>query len=214
MKSVTFILALGLLCLSITVRAQSKVLAPDLSQIENQDNWTLHNRKATYKNGEVHLDAKADDGVLWLKKLSFANGRIELDIKGKDERGRSFVGMAFHGLNETTYDVVYFRPFNFQSAEKSGNSVQYVSLPDFTWNRLREENSGVYENAVTPVPDPDDWFHVAIELEHPLVKVFVNNSAEPSLTINQLSSRKSGWLGFWVGNGSEGSFRNLKITTK
>lgn len=34
----------------------------------------------------------------------------------------------------------------------------------------------------------------------------------PSLEIEQLSNRKNGWLGFWVGHNSDGSFKNLVIT--
>lgn len=34
----------------------------------------------------------------------------------------------------------------------------------------------------------------------------------PSLEIEQLSNRKNGWLGFWAGNNSDGSFKNLVIT--
>ncbi len=142
----------------------------------------------------------------------FANGLIELDIKGKDERGKSFVGLAFHGLNDSIYDVVYFRPFNFESPDRNGHSVQYISHPEYTWHKLRKEHPEQYENPVIPVPDPADWFHVAIIVDYPDVKVFVDNSDEPSLTIKQLSSRKEGWIGFWVGHNSEGYFRNLKIT--
>ena len=65
---------------------------------------------------------------------------------------------------------------------------------------------------MTPVPDPTDWFHATIIINYPDVKVFVDNSDEPSLSVEKLNSRKEGWIGFWVGHGSEGYFRNLKIT--
>jgi CubicO group peptidase (beta-lactamase class C family) len=122
--------------------------------------------------------------------------------------------LAFHGLNDSTYDAVYFRPFNFKNLERSNHSVQYISHPKYTWYKLREENPGKYENTVKPIPNPEEWFHAAIVVEYPIVKVFLNNSEEPSLTINQLSTRISGKIGFWVGNNSEGYFKNLKILIK
>jgi len=43
------------------------------------------------------------------------------------------------------------------------------------------------------------------------VKVYANGSEQPSLEIKQISDRKQGKVGLWVGNGSEGWFKNLKI---
>ena len=67
--------------------------------------------------------------------------------------------MAFHGLNDTTFDAVYFRPFNFNNPARNGHSVQYISHPEFPWYKLRKEQ---YENLINPVPEPNDWFHVLI----------------------------------------------------
>jgi len=114
-------------------------------------------------------------------------------------------------LNDSTYDVIYFRPFNFKNPESNGHSIQYISHPKYTWSKLREQYPEKYENVVSPVPDPNDWFHVTITIKYPTVKVFVNDSEEASLAIEQLSSQKEGWIGFWVGNNSEGHFKNLKI---
>ena len=200
------------LSIGCSVNAQKNEVAPDLSKIEDSGLWTLHNRELI-TDDVVHLDGKPGDGLLWLNESMFANGLIELDIKGKDERGKSFVGLAFHGLNDSIYDVVYFRPFNFESPDRNSHSVQYISHPDYTWNKLRKEHPGKYENHLMPVPDPTDWFHATIIVDYPVVKVFVDNSDEPSLIVKQLSSRKEGWIGFWVGHNSEGYFRNLKITS-
>ncbi len=202
--------AFFLLCLGFSMNAQQSEFIPNLSEVNNSTIWTAYNRKVTY-DGAVYLNGKAGDGILWLSNFVFANGWIELDIKGKNEPGRSFVGLAFHGLNDTTYDAVYFRPFNFTNLERSNHSIQYISYPNYTWYKLREEAPGKYENIINPVPNPEEWFHATIVIEYPKIKVFVNNSEKPSLTINQLSSRKEGWIGFWVGNNSEGYFKNLKI---
>jgi len=92
------------------------------------------------------------------------------------------------------------------------NDVQYVSHPDFTWQKLRGEKPGQYEKPVNPVPDPDGWFHVRVSIAKPVIKIYVNGAAEPCLTVDSLGNRESGMIGLWVGNGSGGDFANLEIT--
>ncbi len=176
--------------------------------------WTVHNREVDFTNNSIHLNAQDGGGMLWLNDADFKNGTIELDIKGKDVRGRSFVGIAFHGLDNNTYDCIYFRPFNFKNPEKKGYSVQYISTPENGWQVLRKNFPGKYENEVVPVPNPDEWFHAKIIVEFPYVKVYVNGASSPSLEIEQISNRKQGNFGLWVGNGSDGYFKNLQVTPK
>ncbi|MEN8123470.1 MAG: family 16 glycoside hydrolase [Bacteroidota bacterium] len=204
------IITITLLTVWANVSGQQNEIIPDLSKCSDSTIWTLHNREI-HIDKEVHLNGKPGNGILWINAPIFRNGKIELDIKGKNERGKSFVGLAFHGLNDSTYDAVYFRPFNFKNPERKVHSVQYISHPEYTWHKLRKNHPEKYENLVSPVPEPTDWFHVTIKIDYPNVKVFVNNSHESSLTIEQLSSRKEGWIGFWVGNNSEGFFKNIKI---
>ncbi len=214
MKSIKPFWFIGLLLLLIQFSCSlPENYFPDLSNIGDTSLWTLHNRAASVSDRVVHLDVREFDGLLWLNEYQFSNGRIELDLKGKNDPGKSFVGLAFHGLNDSTFDAVYFRPFNFENPERNGHSVQYISHPANTWYKLRADFPEKYENPVIPVPDPDDWFHVSILVEYPSVKVFVDDSEEPSLAVDQLSDRKKGWIGFWVGNGSEGYFRKLVVTT-
>jgi Domain of Unknown Function (DUF1080) len=176
-------------------------------------NFTVAGRQVSYAGEVAHLNAKEGVGFLWLNNFTFTNGTIELEIKGKNAPGKSFVGVAFHGVNNETYDAVYFRPFNFKNPERKAHAIQYISIPNYDWPTLREKHPGKYENTINPVPDNvEDWFHARIVVNYPHVKVYVDGSAQPTLEVDQLSSTKLGNLGFWVGNGSEGWFRNLKIT--
>jgi len=208
-----FTISIILLISTFLLNAQDNEVMPDLSAVNNADKWIVFNRKAKYEknNDAVYLNSHEGSGFIRLNDFVFRNGTIEVDIKGKDEFQRSFLGIAFHGINDSTYDAIYFRPFNFKNPDRNGHSVQYVSEPQNTWYVLREEHPEEYENPLSPVPEPTDWFHVTLQIEYPSVKVYVNNASEPSLEIIQLSSHKEGWLGLWVGNGSDGSFRNLKI---
>ena len=192
--------------------AQPEKLVPDLSTVQDTGHWKQSNVKVTHKDGVVEMTAEGNEGMLILKDALFSNGVIELDIKSEDEKGKSFLGLAFHGLNDTVYDAIYFRTFNFRGPKKSGNAMQYISHPEYTWHSLRESQKGKYENNISPPPKPEDWFHVKIVVKSPKIEVFINGSNEPSLAVDQLSTRTNGWIGFWADVQSRGLFKNLIIT--
>jgi hypothetical protein len=190
----------------------------DLSNVADGKIWKVVGRKVSAfeaggKKG-VRFDKQPGVAVAWLNSVEFREGTIELDIKGEDKAQESFVGVAFRVVDEEQHDAVYFRPFNFKSADAARKirAVQYVSHPQFPWHRLRKESPGKYEKAVNPVPDPNGWFHARVVAEARKIRVFVNDAKEPCLVIEELSDRKGGKVGLWVGDGSGGEFANLKIT--
>ncbi|HOW63745.1 MAG TPA: SUMF1/EgtB/PvdO family nonheme iron enzyme [Candidatus Paceibacterota bacterium] len=194
-------------------------VGPTLGRAFMEDEMTYDTDRvvtSTEKEGRpaIRFDERAGGGVGWWPDITFANGALELDVRGKDVYQKSFLGIAFHGQDEKTYDVVYFRPFNFRATDpaRRNHAVQYVALPAYDWQKLRSEQPEKFEKAVTPVSDPNSWFHVRVMVAHPQISVFVNGAAEPCLAVEQLSNRKTGWVGFWVGHGSGGEFANLKIT--
>ncbi len=197
--------------------AQENAIIPDLTKIVGGEGWKIANREAKVikENGQlsIYFKAQPGDGVAWLENIEFSNGIIEADIKGTDVRGRSFVGIAFRGVDEKTYDAVYFRPFNFTSDDsvRKGHGVQYISHPDYPWHRLRKDHPEKYENPVNPTPDPHSFFHAKIIIKKPRITVYVNDSEEPCLVVEELSNRNGGWIGLWMGNNSDGTFANLKI---
>lgn len=157
--------------------------------------------------------AVATSGITWITDKNFTTGTIDIDLRGKDELQNSFLGIAFHAPDTNTYDAVYFRPFNFRAEnnERRVHAVQYMSIPGFDWERLRTEQNGIYEKAVTPAPAPNDWFHARIVVTTKEIIVFVNNATEPSLTVPKLNTRTSGHIGLWS-KGLPGHFANLMIT--
>jgi hypothetical protein len=176
------------------------------------EKWAPYNCSAIFDQGFIHVTNTAGKSAsLWLKNINFKNGTIELDIKGKDVRGESFVGIAFHASDSEHYAAVYFRPFNFRDPERKGRSVQYVDIPGHDWDTLRERTPGKYENAVNPVPDPNDWFHARIAIKFPEIKVFLNDSNEPSLIVHEINKRGEGNFGLWI-DGSEGWFKNVVLS--
>ena len=212
----TFACAVGLSTAS-RIAGQKKTIEPDLAELADGKGFKVFNRSvSSFNDGAkkgVRLGENPGDGVAYLQGIEFTNGTIEFDVKGKDVQQQSFVGVAFHGVDETTYDAIYFRPFNFRAEDPARRirAVQYISHPIHTWQKLRAEQPGKYEQAVNPVPDPNAWFHVRVVVASPKVSVWVGDAKELSLGVNQLSDRKKGLVGLWVGNSSGGDFANLKI---
>jgi len=189
----------------------------DLQQLLKEKKLiTIHGKVVPITDGnrkEVSMLPGFKEGVVWLKDVTFSTGTIEIDLRGKDVFQKSFIGIAFHGVDSVTQDIVYFRPFNFRSEDpiRKIHAVQYVSHPDFPWDKLREEKNGIYEKGIDPPPSPKDWFHAKIVVEDTQIKVYVNNASVPSLTVDKLNTRKSGLIGL-SNEGLEGDFANLTIT--
>ncbi|HEY3383164.1 MAG TPA: hypothetical protein VGK32_15440 [Vicinamibacterales bacterium] len=207
------------LWLATTAPAQTPApIQPDLARLASGQGAQVFNRSLTAeKEGEravARLDARAGDGGALLDGVQLGDGVIDVDLRGKDVAQRSFLGIAFHVVDWTRYEAVYFRPFNFRAAtpEQRLHSVQYISHPINTWQNLRAERTGQFEKAVEPPPDPNGWFHARIVLAKSKVEVYVNNAATPSLVVDDLGQQKSGGVALWAGNGSDGTFASLKIT--
>jgi len=202
--------ALAVLFAASSLAAQQRAVAPKDVQVFNRSVSSLSD--GTRKG--LRLSSSPGDGVAYLRGTEFSNGTIEVDIRGKDVQGQSFVGIAFHGVDSTTYDAINFRPFNFRTPDSTRHShaVQYISHPTYTWQKLRAERPGSFEQPVSPAPDPNAWFHVRVVVASPKVSVFVGDAKQPSLLVDQLNDRTKGLVGLWVGNNSDGDFANLTIT--
>jgi hypothetical protein len=214
-KRYLFILIVGLLSSTFTIGQQ--VAKYDLYDLAENRKLQIFNREVksfsdSSRKG-ICFNAVENNGVAWLDSQLFSDGIIELDIKGKDVLQKSFVGIAFHGMNEKTFDAIYFRPFNFKAVDsiRRIHAVQYISLPEYDWEKLRNEQNGKYEKAVLSAPNPNDWFHAKIVVKFPTINVYVNDNNEPSLIVSQLNNRKSGKIGLWVGHNSDGCFANFSI---
>lgn len=182
---------------------------------------TLNNGKITAVNravslyGEiqhaVEMDARDGDGLAIFDDAEFSTGTIQVELLGENNPGKSFIGIAFNIENDSTYEAIYFRPFNFVAKEqiRKDHMVQYIFHPEFTWRKLRAQRTGEFESEITPAPKPDDWFKVNIKVANEKVTVYVKDIAEPVLTVHRLNATKSEKIGLWTGFGSSGRFRNL-----
>ena len=81
----------------------------DISLLATGEMWAIFNRTVAIvedggKRG-VYLDEKPGQGVAWLPSFEIGDGVIEVDLKGRNEPGKSFVGIAFHGVNVENYEL-------------------------------------------------------------------------------------------------------------
>jgi len=159
----------------------------------------------------VEMNANNSDGLGILEDIEFDKGTIEIELKGENKPGKSFIGIAFNIQNNQTYEVIYFRPFNFVAEEqiRKDHMVQYIFHPEFTWRKLRDERTGEFEDEIPGPPNPNDWFKVIIKITNKKIEVYVNEISEPVLYVDRLTSPKSKKIGIWAGYGSSGRYRNL-----
>src|SRR5215510_2033670 len=210
---------LGIVRLGISAALAAESIMPDLHKVA-QGIGAKTEAKTTVR-WDANVKGKAalfTTGAIWLDGVEFTVGTIECDILGKSQpRASNFLGLAFHGVDDATFDCVYFRPFNFraENPENASHAVQYISHPQWPWQKLRAEKTGQYEKPITPPPDGDAWFHAKIVVAGKKVSVFVNDNAKPCLEVEKLNDRTDGRIGIWGGDGGTGThFANLKITPK
>lgn len=210
MKNLNFIFFLICMISANPLLAQKKHY--NLQQLLKDDKLSVFNGKAVLIT-DGDKKGVSLTGLTYLKDVKFSTGTIDVDIRGRDVLQQSFIGIAFHGVDTVTTDIIYFRPFNFQAKDpvRKIHAVQYVSEPEFPWHKLREEKNGIYEKGIEPPPSPTDWFHARIVVGETQIKVYVNNSPTPSLTVDKLNTRRDGKIGLW-NNGLPGEFANLTIT--
>lgn len=189
----------------------------DLAQLFKDNKLTVYNRDVTVETADsktsLALSQELGEGLVWINGVMFSTGTIEIDLKGQDLFQHSFLGIAFHAQDDSTFEAIYFRPFRFRSTDGASRShgVQYISLPVFTWQKLRADHPGLYENEVKPVPDPDNWFHVKIVVKEKEVLVYVNDAVTPSLQAPLLSDKANGRIALYTADQSGGTFANLVI---
>lgn len=200
--------------LSAAPQATAKV---DLAEQFKAGKLRVVNREARLlEDGRsgVHLSESAGNGLAWIEGSDFTRGTIEVDIRGRDVMQRSFVGIAFRGKDDSTYEAVYLRPFNFRSEDptRKQHAVQYIAVPDHDWPRLRKEFPEEFENPVDASVSPTDWVPLRVVVNERTVQIFVGGVKAPTLEVRRLAQTDRGMVGLWVGNGSNGEFANLRIT--
>ncbi len=215
-----YMVAFGLVVtVVVSSKGQPAVHQVNLSAQLGSGKLKIVNRDATVAESRrdgVHMNAKPGVGLAWIDGSDFAEGTIEVDVRGRDVLQQSFVGIAFHGKDDTTYEAVYLRPFNFRADDpvRHDHAVQYIASPDYDWPRLRKEFPEEFENPVHPSIAPTDWVPLRIVVKAQTIQVYVGLVASATLEVRKLGQQDRGQVGLWAGNNSDGDWANLRITPK
>ncbi len=160
------------------------------------------------------------DHLAIVKGVRFGNGTIELEVAGQPAPGsrggaRGFVGVAWR-LQEDgkTYDCFYLRPTNGRAddQERRNHTVQYISHPEWTWFRFRNETPSKYETYADIVPG--EWIPVKIVVDGEKARLHLNGAEQPTLIVNDVKSGPgaTGNVALWLEGSTVAHFRNLRIT--
>lgn len=157
-----------------------------------------------------------------IKAVDFSNGIIEVKVlsrllKNASETARGFIGLAFRINDDNTkFENIYIRPTNGRANDqvRRNHSIQYFSYPEFKFDRLRKESPERYESYADM--ELNRWITMRIEVNGTQAKLFLDNNKQPSLIVNDLKhgADASGAIALWVDVGTEGYFKELKITKK
>lgn len=157
-----------------------------------------------------------------IKNLAFSNGTIEVEVAGRplpdaapDARG--FIGIAFRIQDDLSkFECFYIRPTNGRAEVqlRRNRACQYFSYPDWKFDRLRREVPGHYEAYVDLVTGA--WTKLLIEVDGDKARFFVHEPEQPTLIVNDLKhgSDVKGAVGLYIDNGTEGFFRNLRVSAR
>jgi len=218
-----FLLALSIVILSISLHAQSVKLAKtnlvanqvymSLEQLDGEDVWRIIKDSTVQKVDEPTF--------VKIKDLNFENGTIEVKVlsrllKTAPDYARGFIGLAFR-INDdnTAYESIYVRPTNgrVDNQFRRNHTVQYYSYPDYKFDRLRKESNGEFETYADL--GLNEWITIRIEVKGKEAKLYLNNQKSASFIVSEMKGTTThGGIGLWVDIGTEGYFKDLKVTHK
>ncbi|MBS0296125.1 MAG: hypothetical protein JSR45_07420 [Proteobacteria bacterium] len=180
--------------------------------------------KSTDFRGVKALEASVPaghDGLVAIPGRAFHDGTITLRVAGSPGPGanptaRGFVGVAFRvEEGKGRYELFYLRPTNGRADDqlRRNHSLQYVSAPDWPWERLRKETPGQYESYADL--QPDVWTTMRIEVKGTKAQLYVNGAAQPALIVNDLKAGdSSGGVALWIGPGTVAHFADMKVVRR
>lgn len=202
----------------LTMVCAQRPIVPDLKKTVKEGKIEVYNRELTLISEKgyegIRLSQARGEGVAWMPDIVFSTGTIELDVRGEDLKQGSFVGVAFQGQNDSTFHAVYLRPFQFHATDTvlQNRMIQFISLPDYTWRKLRADTPGRYEDAISPPPDPNGWVHMRIDVNPAKIAMYINHQKNPCLVVSPPVDLPPGKVGFYVADVSGGDFAHLTVS--
>ena len=129
---------------------------------------------------------------------NFHNGTIEVGVRARrsswaDIDCRGFIGIVFRASEaDDLFEGFYVRPRNGRSCaepQRRIHTMQYFSYPGYTFAYFRER--GIADFEAKADIEMDEWVHLKAEIA---------------------GAEARGGVGLYVDNGTDGLFRNLRVT--
>jgi hypothetical protein len=168
----------------------------------------------------VDKTGQATDSLVPLPIRDFRDGVIEAEVAGQlgptaSDTSRGFIGVAFRvQADPARYEAFYIRPLNGRDENqlRRNHSTQYIAMPEHPWNLLREKSPGLYESYADMAAG--EWTKLRIEVDGARARFFVGGASQPTLIVNdlKLGADAQGGVALWIGDGTEGYFRNVRVT--
>ena len=182
---------------------------------------TYRGRRAIKLIPAPETAGKDEDMLAVLAGDRFTDGTIEVAVAGAPRPGmppdsRGFIGIAFRtGDRGEWSEVFYLRPTNGRVDDqlRRNHSAQYVSHPEFTWNRLRQESPGMYESYVDL--ESGAWTSMKIVVAGTTARLYVNGAAQPCLVVSDLKRGASaGRIALWAHVETDAYFGEIVVNPK
>jgi hypothetical protein len=159
-----------------------------------------------------------DDTFAKVDGIAFTDFTLDVSVAGKPidttSSARGFVGIAFRVSDDLErFEAIYIRPTNGRADDqlRRNHSTQYISHPGYPWEKLRNDYPGQYESYVDL--EAGAWTRLRLKVRGSSARLYVNGAKQPALIVNDLKLPVSkGGIGLWVGPGSEGYFKSLRVT--
>ena len=226
MKAIVIVLTFLLFSLSTFSQSSKKTLpltnAKGLRPHRVAVEAVTYEGKKSLRVVDTTKGISAETKYVLLPDIFFHNGTIEVELAGKpvaqsSGTARGFVGIAFRAdsSNHNDFECFYLRPANGRAEDqvRRNHSVQYISHPDYPWERLRKETPEKYESYADL--EVGKWTKVKIVVRDSAAKLYVNGAEQPTLLVQDLKhgAARKGRIGLWIGPETEAYFRNLVVTT-
>ncbi|MEI2274459.1 DUF1080 domain-containing protein [Sphingobacterium sp. ML3W] len=222
MRVFTIILFMGL-TVNSTYAQKIKIEESNLSAIQTSMSiQNIDGKRAVRVTKSPKVLADDEATYVRINDLDFKDGVIEVKVLSRllpdaPAHARGFIGLAFRiNENNSRFESIYLRPTNSIADDqlRRNRTIQYFSYPNFKFTDSRATAPGQYES-YAPIP-PNEWIKLKIEVKGKTAKLFINDAKLPNLIVNDLKmgADKTGAIGLFVDIGTEGFFRDLKVTSK
>jgi hypothetical protein len=206
-------------------------IAPLVAQELSPDNLTAYNsifsvtnfegRRAIQVREPAELLQSNEDNLVILNGVDFYNGEIEIWLAGTrnpdaNESARGFTGIAFRIAEDPTeYEAIYVRPANGRADDqlRRNHSIQYISHPEYTWNKFRADTPSKYESYADM--GPGEWIKYRLVVDGERAELYLNDAEQPNLIVKDLKlGDSSGRIGLWIDSGTIAYFSDIRVSSE